>query len=228
MDVASRLMPTRSLAATAPGSGDVREQLRHASSLLEAEVEGMRDVPADLVVWSLHVLNELHRIADEDAEPRVAADEVRVWREELLAAFGGWKVEVGTLLSTPRRRRQRERAVALARQCVGAVSEDLRRTAGVRATFEILWDEEIEGIRIETPWGWESPSMTTEAPEDALAEVADYVQHQFTTRDPFSTWPVCSEHEAGLHAEVREGRAVWRCRVGQHPVADVGNLPPST
>jgi len=63
-----------------------------------------------------------------------------------------------------------------------------------------------------------------EQPE-AFAEVADYFQEQLDQHRLLgSIWPVCSEHDVGLHAEVHDGQAVWWCRLGDHAVATVGAL----
>ncbi|GAB2490139.1 hypothetical protein GCM10027187_66290 [Streptosporangium sandarakinum] len=57
-----------------------------------------------------------------------------------------------------------------------------------------------------------------------LAAVADAVQ-EVVMEMAWTVWPVCPEHDRGLHVAWERGRAVWRCTAGgSHAVAPVGEL----
>jgi hypothetical protein len=55
----------------------------------------------------------------------------------------------------------------------------------------------------------------------ALVEVADDAQGA-VMHSINGAWPVCPAHSLGVHAEEREGTAVWWCRGGGHVVALIG------
>ena len=58
----------------------------------------------------------------------------------------------------------------------------------------------------------------------AVATVADLIQDDLMKRT-WLVWPVCPEHQLGLHAVTREDAAVWRCAGGGgHVAAPVGEL----
>jgi hypothetical protein len=77
-------------------------------------------------------------------------------------------------------------------------------------------------VCIEVNNGFTAPSMWATSEAEAIAEVAEYVQDQLD--QSLRCWPVCTRHDKGLHAEVRDGNAVWRCRFGEHTVALIGDL----
>jgi hypothetical protein len=52
----------------------------------------------------------------------------------------------------------------------------------------------------------------------AFAEVAASYEQLDSER-----WPVCGQHHVGLHADVRDDRAVWWCRVGDHLAPESAN-----
>lgn len=114
----------------------------------------------------------------------------------------------------------------LARASAAKVLADVERTTVLRPLITI----EVDGgtVRIEYrssggSGGYQTPSMSAIDPVEALAEVADYLQ-EFVTEDLGAVWPTCTEHDAGLHPEVRDDDAVWWCLVGQHLVGAVGSL----
>lgn len=112
--------------------------------------------------------------------------------------------------------------VALAEEAVVAVLHDLHRATSLRPTVEVdQWME--SSVRISINRGYTAPSMFAPAKPEAFAEVADYFQEQLD-QSGAGAWPVCKEHNAGLHAEVRDETAVWRCRLGGHTVAAIGAL----
>ncbi|MER0450075.1 hypothetical protein ABR738_36975 [Streptomyces sp. Edi4] len=48
------------------------------------------------------------------------------------------------------------------------------------------------------------------------AEVADAIQTYLADRYG-RLWPLCPEHDNGLHAVAQEGEALWWCRAKNHP-----------
>jgi hypothetical protein len=119
-----------------------------------------------------------------------------------------------------------EHQIAVASEAVRMVLADLHRTTDERPVVEVdVWME--SSIRISIDGGFTAPSMwEVDAPE-AFAEVADYLQDQLlgvVVDGSWRFWPECRQHNAGLHAEVHDGRAVWRCRIGDHEVAPMGQL----
>ena len=118
--------------------------------------------------------------------------------------------------------------VALANDAVTAVLADLHRTTELRPQVEVdVWME--SSIRISIDGGFTAPSMWEVDRPEAFAEVADYFQEHLDQHPVLgSIWPVCAQHDVGLHAEVRNGLAVWWCRVGGHAVATIGALEART
>ena len=53
-------------------------------------------------------------------------------------------------------------------------------------------------------------------------EVADAIQEEIM--DDRRAWPECAIHNSGLHPEVRDAAASWVFRVGNHAVAEIGQL----
>ncbi|MFF8268697.1 hypothetical protein ACF059_15030 [Streptomyces sp. NPDC016562] len=53
-------------------------------------------------------------------------------------------------------------------------------------------------------------------PPGIRAEVADAVQTYLADRYG-RLWPLCPEHDRGLHAVTYEGEALWWCRAHDHP-----------
>jgi hypothetical protein len=111
--------------------------------------------------------------------------------------------------------------VAMARRAVALVEADVRRTTSEcpRIVVEPWTDS---GVCIKVNDGFTAPSMWSTSEQAAVAEMADYVQEQLDGE--LGCWPVCNLDEVGLHAEVRDGAAVWRCRLGDHTVARIGEL----
>jgi hypothetical protein len=61
------------------------------------------------------------------------------------------------------------------------------------------------------------------APETALLAVADDAQDAIMEA-LWSAWPVCPDHNLGLHVESHDGTPVW-CPGGRHVVAPIGRWP---
>lgn len=117
-----------------------------------------------------------------------------------------------------------EHQVALAEEAVAMVLADIHRTTELRPQIEVdVWME--SSIRISIDGAFTVPSMWEVEQPEAFAEVADYFQEHLDQHPILgSIWPVCSEHDVGLHGEVHDGLAVWWCRPGDHAVATVGAL----
>jgi hypothetical protein len=102
-----------------------------------------------------------------------------------------------------------------------AVLADLHRTTSLKP--DVVVDEWMDsGIRIAIDESYTAPSVWEIGEPELLAEVADYFQEQLD--QTLGCWPTCPRHDDGLHAEVRDGRAVWWCRRLEHSVAPIGSL----
>ena len=113
--------------------------------------------------------------------------------------------------------------LSLANQAVTAVQADLHRTTAMRPSVEVdIWMG--NSIRISIDGGCSAPSIWEVDRPEAFAEVADYFQEQLDQE----CWPVCQQHDVGLHGEVHDGTAVWWCRLGRHSIARIGELGSAT
>jgi len=110
--------------------------------------------------------------------------------------------------------------IALANDALAAVLADLDRTSAFHAT--VLVDTYEDVIRITVNDGYTTPSMRAVDRPEAFAEVAGYFQEQ--TDQELRCWPVCADHDVGLHPEVHDGAAMWWCRLGDHGVSAIGAL----
>jgi len=115
----------------------------------------------------------------------------------------------------------------LARWAVDLVERDIHATLPDRPTIAVD-DMDGEGVRIAYNGSYCAPVDLSPTPARTLAEVADYLQDQVCDRwwdDPsLGMWPVCSEHNRGLHATVGGDAAVWQCSAGPHTIARIGHL----
>jgi len=145
-------------------------------------------------------------------------ERVRAW---FRAFFGRWGpvsadvVEVGWQLDQ----------LASTGRAVDVVLADLYRSSPKRPIVVVDVDE-WGSVRVTVDGSYTTPSVYA-APSDAaevLREVAEYLQDQVLDNHG-PVWPTCGRHEFGLHAELVDGRAVWRCRHGDHSVAEIGELP---
>jgi len=118
----------------------------------------------------------------------------------------------------------RDRQLELAAWACELVNGDVARTAGStgRAAPLIIADEDVELVEVEFEGSYQGTALMGVDPADVLYQVADKVQDQ--VMDNQAPWPTCDPHDAGVHAELREGRAVWWCRRGDHLVTEVGQL----
>ena len=120
--------------------------------------------------------------------------------------------------------------VALANDAVAAVLDDLHETSALQPLV-LVDDYDGNGVRIWINDGYTAPSMWALERPEAFVEVAAYFQEQLDLADYLQEfeqaqgcWPLCRVHDVGLHAELHNGVAVWRCRRGGHTVAPIGEL----
>jgi hypothetical protein len=121
-----------------------------------------------------------------------------------------------------------ETVVSIASRTVDLVLDDyVRTTTREPRPVEVTSSAET-GVKITWSGSYTSPSVFAEmndaTPTSVAVEAADYLQEHIVDelRGP---WPVCSDHDAGLHAEALDDVPVWRCRRGNHVVAPIGQLP---
>jgi hypothetical protein len=61
-----------------------------------------------------------------------------------------------------------------------------------------------------------------EDPGVALVTVAEAVQDSIAEM-LWKLWPVCGQHDSGVHPELVDGRGIWRCSQG-HELSLIGEL----
>lgn len=163
----------------------------------------------------------------------VGGDGFRSWLEAIGAAeveqtLRDWLSELydreGPVGDARVRMAVRDRQFELATWACELVNSDVARTAGCfgRAAPLILGYGVEELVEVEFEGSYQGAGLMGVDPAEVLYQVADKVQDQ--VMDNQRPWPTCDPHDAGLHAELREGRAVWWCRRGDHLVAEVGQL----
>jgi hypothetical protein len=112
--------------------------------------------------------------------------------------------------------------LAMAELALAEVLADLHRTSVLRP--EVRIDNYGNGVRITVDENYGEPSIDSEPYEQPmLQQVADYIQDQVMS-DHLIVWPSCPKHATGLHSDLIDGVATWRCRFGQHDVSRVGQL----
>jgi hypothetical protein len=124
------------------------------------------------------------------------------------------------------RRAFQARQVGVATKAVDAVRSDLQRTTSERPSLIVELDE-WGGVRVAVDGGYSGSPVSHIEPAEVLVEVADDVQDQLqgvVVDGAWRFWPDCRQHNAGLHAEIHDARAVWWCRLGNHELAPIGQL----
>ncbi len=108
------------------------------------------------------------------------------------------------------------------------VERDIHTTLPDRPAIEVRVAQEGEGegliieFREGDSGGWSTGWGLGSTPAGALAAIASYLQDFIT--DNWRVWPVCAEHDRGLHATVVGDAAVWQCSAGLHTTARIGHL----
>jgi hypothetical protein len=112
--------------------------------------------------------------------------------------------------------------VSMAEGALARVLDDIHRTTALRPSVSVRY---FYGVWIRVDDGYEGSSLEAPDPQTMLQEVANYMQ-DFVMSDN-TVWPTCSAHQTGLHADLIDGVAVWRCQYGDHTVAVIGQLTQS-
>ncbi|MGW5464871.1 hypothetical protein [Streptomyces sp. NPDC003996] len=114
----------------------------------------------------------------------------------------------------------------------------LRIVARDLATYGIEGEPEIEvlkdwfpvgaGVRLadgeRLNWGGHILPSMCDDPTTALTSLAILIQESLLERT-WQVWPVCAQHDLGVHGSERDGEAVWWCAGdGGHVLAPVGEL----
>jgi hypothetical protein len=112
-----------------------------------------------------------------------------------------------------------------ARRACGLVATDALATLG--ETIEISTVRDEWGVRVIVDSHVVSGVPLHSIGEvELVVEVADGAQEEIM--GDWRVWPECPHHDAGLHAELHDGQALWRCRVGDHEVGSIGHLGEAT
>ncbi|MDP2290242.1 MAG: hypothetical protein Q8M22_03595, partial [Actinomycetota bacterium] len=141
---------------------------------------------------------------------------IRPWFLSLHQQQGPVPSEVASVAWSAQRLDASERAVAL-------TLADIQRTTTWQAEVTLSTLDAAVQITVE---GHTRAPATTADPWDQQAIVCDIAEiiQEDISESHSEAWPSCADHGVGLHAEVQAGRAVWRCRTGEHAVSDIGML----
>ena len=119
-----------------------------------------------------------------------------------------------------------EREFGALSRALDVVNADVRAT-GLPGTLRLVRPEWADqNVFVET-WDGGHGSGSGIFPDNggavpALVAVADEAQDA-VMESIWGAWPVCPAHDLGVHAEERDGYAVWRCQGGGgHTVARIG------
>lgn len=113
--------------------------------------------------------------------------------------------------------------------------DDVRNTTGLTLLFE---RKPLPGADVEwcasVPDGYFGPESRTWfrtyedtlSPEDALAEMIDYLQEQLFHEHIWGGWPICPVHNTHPLdlGQSEPGECKWRCPVGAYGPVRVGEL----
>jgi hypothetical protein len=148
----------------------------------------------------------------ETAEPMHPA-----WREWLHALY----LRRGPLTRKDVERMAEVELLSRAQQAGIVVAADVMGTRGssVDITAAVHFDRVRVVVNGEVANG---SGLMSFDPTELLVEVADATQE--IIMDDSMVWPECPQHDAGLHPDLVDERAVWVCRVGGHTVSRIGHL----
>lgn len=175
--------------------------------------EAQPDDPPGFAEW----LRSFFHFDDEDPGEVGAGN--RRWLRDYFADSGPVGAEIVS-------RAFRARQVEVATEAVSAVGADLQRTTSEHPKLAVELDQ-WRGVRVTVDGGYSGSPIWHIEPAAVLVQVADDIQDQMlgvVVHGAWRYWPECGQHDAGLHAELQEGRAVWRCRLGDHVLALIGQL----
>ncbi|WP_433513171.1 hypothetical protein ACQP2T_57690 [Nonomuraea sp. CA-143628] len=110
-------------------------------------------------------------------------------------------------------------------QALEVVERDVR-VRGITGTLRLITPGDGALTWVEFQGGYHGAGITADGDiYDRLADVAEAVQETIMELT-WKVWPVCVTHDRGLHVDVEQEIAVWRCTGdATHTVSRVGELP---
>lgn len=115
-----------------------------------------------------------------------------------------------------------QRELELMRAAAALVIQDVRRTTDLDPRIEVkLVQDGIPAVTFNGGYG--TPALMSIRNPEATCEVADNIRDEVVD-ELGAAWPVCPQDGLGLDPRVKDGRAVWYCRVGEHIAGDIGDL----
>jgi hypothetical protein len=142
----------------------------------------------------------------------------REWLHELFLLRGGIELsEVENLARSVTQER--------ARRACDLVAADALRTLGETIEISTVTDEWGVRVVVDSRVVCGVP-LHSIGEVDLVVEVADGAQEEIM--DDWRVWPECPHHDAGLHPELHDGKAIWNCRAGHHQVGLIGQLGEAT
>jgi hypothetical protein len=116
---------------------------------------------------------------------------------------------------------ERERSLVV--RGAALVAADLRRTTALDPRIEVATvDDGIVAVTYNE--SYQTPATFAIREPESICDVADNLRDHVVD-DLWAVWPVCPKDGLGLDPRPINGRAVWHCRVGDHIVSEIGQLP---
>jgi len=119
-----------------------------------------------------------------------------------------------------------ELETALAGRAVSLVRADIRRTTALTPDIAV-WRHGDGGLVVSYNGDYSTPAFTSMREPEALCEVADNLRDHVMD-DLWTVWPQCPSDEHGLDPRIVDGVATWCCRLDNHVVSPLGELPLGT
>ena len=117
-----------------------------------------------------------------------------------------------------------DRHTLLTRTGAELFRSDLERTTSLRPMIEVWWSQEIGTPVASFNGSYSTPPLFGMRAPEAICEVADNLRDHVV--DEMATvWPLCPDDGLGLDPRPVDGMAMWHCRVGDHAVSSIGQLP---
>jgi len=102
------------------------------------------------------------------------------------------------------------------------VSRDVLSSTGSSIIVKIVDSDGVSRVQIDGQLA-SGTGVRSARLEHLTVDVADAVQEHLIEH-LWRPWPECVRHRHGVHPEVRDGKASWVCRVGDHAVAEIGQF----
>jgi hypothetical protein len=116
-----------------------------------------------------------------------------------------------------------ELETALAERAVSLVSADIRSTTDLTPDIAV-WRDEDGSLVVSYNGNYSEPAFTSMREPEAICDVADNLRDHVMD-DLWTVWPQCPTDEHGLDPRVVDGVATWCCRLDNHVVSPIGELP---